>query len=458
MTRPLVSRVNPFGLAVVALTAAVLAAGFLRIGSRSIWLDESTSIWYALHTWRDLLDVFTLDPNMSAYYAVLWFWRHIFGDGVVAMRSLSVLFAAMTIPAVYAVGARLFGRPAGLIAALLVALNAFLLRYAQEVRSYALVTLLVTLSSWFLIAQLDGKRTRSAQVGYVVVSAAAIHAHFFAAYVLVAHAAYIALFARHKARSRVWLWQYAAIGALSLPIAVASVRASSAQIDWIPESDLADLRSAVTQLAGESSWLLLVFVVTAVLGLLLAFQSPALGARLAFPAVWFLVPVALSFSVSELKPMFLPKYLIACVPALGIFAGGVVVNVRPRLVGAAIVTALILLSIAPFRAWYDRPPIQDWSALTRYVLDGTDPGDALLIRDDLPFAYYANRSGSPQPLRIASTDLASASHSRVWLIADHPEDPPSSVRQALAAGGYKLARRKEFWKDMKAELFVREDN
>ena len=433
MTRSLVRRANPFGLALAALTAAVLAAGFLRIGYRSIWLDESTSIWYALHTWRDLLDVFTLDPNMSAYYAVLWFWRHIFGDGVVAMRSLSVLFAAMTIPAVYAVGARLFGRPAGLIAALLVALNAFLLRYAQEIRGYAFVTLLVTLSSWFLIAQLDGKRTRGAQVGYVVVSAAAIHAHFFAAYILVAHAAYIALFARHKARARAWLWQYAAIGVLCLPIAVASVRASSAQIDWIPDSDWSDLRSAVTQLAGEgrATWLFWPSWSPLFSGSCSAFSPPSSAPRLAFPAVWLLIPVALSFSVSELKPMFLPKYLIVCLPALGIFAGGVVVTVRPRLVGAALLTALILLSVAPIRAWYNRPPIQDWSALTRYVLDGADRGDALLIRDDLPFAYYANRSGSPQPARIATTDLASASHSRVWLIADHPQDPRRSSDKRL---------------------------
>ena len=253
------------------------------------------------------------------------------------MRSLSVLFAAMTIPAVYAVGARLFGRPAGLIAALLVALNAFLLRYAQEVRSYALVTLLVTLSSWFLIAQLDGKRTRSAQVGYVVVSAAAIHAHFFAAYVLVAHAAYIALFARHKARSRAWLWQYAAIGALCLPIAVASVRASSAQIDWIPESDL--VRSA---LCGDTARWREQLVASGLRGhrcsraLARAFSPPSSALGSPFRLCRFLVPVALSFSVSELKPMFLPKYLIVCLPALGIFAGGVVVTVRPRLVGAAL--------------------------------------------------------------------------------------------------------------------------
>lgn len=457
MTRSFTDRVSPFGVVVSALTVAVFAAGFLRLGDRSIWLDESTSIWYALHTWRDLLQVFRLDPNMSAYYAVLWFWRHVFGDGVVAMRSLSVLFAALTVPATYAVGSRLFGRPAGLVAALLVAFNAFFLRYAQEARGYALVALLVTLSSWLLIVQLDGDAGRRARIGYVVVSVLAIHTHFFAAYVLVAHVTYIALFARHKVAARTWLWQYAAIFALCLPIAYASVRLSSDPIGWIPESGWSDLHIAASQLAGESDWLLAMFAVTAALGAFLAVRSPALGARLAFPAAWFVIPIALSFLASELKPMFLPKYLIVALPALSVLTGAVVTNMRPRIVGVVLVAALIVLSAPRLRAWYDRPPLQDWKALTGYVLANSHPGDALLIRDNLPFAYYASGTGAPVPAQIAWSSLPSASNPRVWLVVDHPGDPPPSVRATLAAGGYKQRRRKEFWNDMTAELFARDE-
>ena len=90
---------------------------------------------------------------MSLYYLLLRIWLH-FGQSEFFIRSLSVVIAAATIPAIYWLARLLYDRRVALIAAALLTVNAYSVRYAQEARSYALFLLLATLSSGFLIALL----------------------------------------------------------------------------------------------------------------------------------------------------------------------------------------------------------------------------------------------------------------------------------------------------------------
>lgn len=73
------------------------------------------------------------------------------GDSEFALRAFSALASVLGIALTYALGARLFGRAAGLIAALLIALNSFSIFYAQETRMYALLALVGAASMWALV-------------------------------------------------------------------------------------------------------------------------------------------------------------------------------------------------------------------------------------------------------------------------------------------------------------------
>jgi mannosyltransferase len=445
--------------AVASLTVLVAGLGVLRLDRRSIWLDESTSIWYAQHTWRALLDVITsVDTNMGAYYGLLWLWRHAFGDSVFAMRSVSVLAAALTIPAIYATGNRLYGRLSGLIAATVLASNAFFLRYAQEARGYALAALLVTLSSYFFLGELERPRSRD-RIGYIACSVLAVYAHFFAAYVTLVQMGYLAACKRREALSRWWVSQYIAIALLILPVAYLSATLEGDPIAWIPSSGWPELRESVRQLAGNSDWRLGLFLALGLLAIPFAARSPRLAARLAFPAAWFLAPVLLSFTVSLAKPMFLPKYLIVCVPGLALFVGGVVASFRSRAISAVFLVVLVGLSIQPLLNWYDRPPLQNWHGLTSYVLAGARADDAIVLyRHSLPFEYYASHSGSPTPSRVGRDanwpSLADLPNRRLWVVLSQAPDASGQIRQAMNRGGYELRERQVFG-EMTVELFAR---
>src|SRR5439155_22385022 len=121
---------------------------------------------------------------MSLYYLFLRLWLHL-GSTPAFIRSLSVIFALATIPALYLLGRSLFDSRTGLIAATLLALNAYHIRYSQEACSYALTVLLCVLSSLFFVESLENP-SRRVHLGHILTSSLAVYAHFFAALLLLA--------------------------------------------------------------------------------------------------------------------------------------------------------------------------------------------------------------------------------------------------------------------------------
>lgn len=93
------------------------------IKSSSLTLDESYSHWFASLSYQKLwseVPVFSIHPTL--YYFLLKFWMSIFGDGVIALRSLSASFGIIAIPFVFIAGRNLFNgsnaNQVGLLAAL----------------------------------------------------------------------------------------------------------------------------------------------------------------------------------------------------------------------------------------------------------------------------------------------------------------------------------------------------
>ena len=85
--------------------------------------------------------------DSTLYYGLAWLWTRLFGTGEVGIRSLSALAGTATIVVVYLAGRELLSRRAGLIAAAIVAVSPAMIWFSQDARAYALVFLLVSLSS-----------------------------------------------------------------------------------------------------------------------------------------------------------------------------------------------------------------------------------------------------------------------------------------------------------------------
>lgn len=136
---------------VVAITVAAGLLRFYRIDEKSIWLDESFSLWIAGHSlwdgWRWLIEV---DQHPPLYYSLLHLWIRLFGSLEGPVRALSALASTLTIPVFYAACRRLLDRPTATLAVVILALSPFHVQFAQETRMYALLTLGVACVFYFL--------------------------------------------------------------------------------------------------------------------------------------------------------------------------------------------------------------------------------------------------------------------------------------------------------------------
>src|SRR6185437_2166956 len=113
-----------------------------RYISGQFWMDEAITTGISSHSLSAIPGILRHDGNPPLYYLLLHVWMSIFGSSEASTHSLSVVFGVLTVPAGMWAGWSLFGRRAGVMAAVLFAFSAFLTQYAQETRMYELMGLL----------------------------------------------------------------------------------------------------------------------------------------------------------------------------------------------------------------------------------------------------------------------------------------------------------------------------
>jgi mannosyltransferase len=443
---------------VVVAVLTLLTAGFgsLRLDYRAVHFDEAISMSRTHLSWSGLWNVVVHeDPNMSVYYALLKIWTGVFGDSLLAVRSLSVLAAALCVPVVYAISVRLFDVSAGLVAGLLLSTNVFFLRYAQEARAYALVALLAALSTYFFLAEL-GRRRRWSRAGYVISTALAFYVHFFIVWVVLVHGLTLALHERKRALERSWLVTYSAIGLLVAPMAYTALGLDGDPIGWLAEPGWGAVPATLAQLAGNSFVHVGALVGICFLALRRAARSRRLAFGLAFTATWAVLPLLVTFAVSQIKPILLAKYLIVSLPAMALLAAGAITSLRP--VGLAVGAACVLLALsaAELRTWYAFRGQEDWRSLAAFVAQRERPGDGAVYNADYARASVVDyaRGGMPASLPADTRLGSTANRTRVWLVLAHSQQVTNALRSALSSH-YCLQSRHDFDGDIAVELYVR---
>jgi mannosyltransferase len=130
-------------LGLVVLSAIIRS----RALSGEFWFNEALATGIASHSLSELPGVLRNSGSSPLYYLLLHFWIDGFGSGESATHELSLIFGLLTIPAGMWAGWSLFGRRAGIFAAVLFAFNSFLTKYAQETQPYELMVLLAVFAT-----------------------------------------------------------------------------------------------------------------------------------------------------------------------------------------------------------------------------------------------------------------------------------------------------------------------
>jgi uncharacterized membrane protein len=165
------------------LTAAALGLRLFRLDREPLWFDEA---YTALAVVKPVGEIFALlhgEGNAPLYYLVMHAWTAIFGDGPFALRLVSALFATAAIPVLYWIGARMFSRRAGLIAAGLAAVSPLHIHYAQEARMYGMMPLfavVVVCAFHRLFAAPSWQST----AGLALTAMAGLYLHYYVLFIL----------------------------------------------------------------------------------------------------------------------------------------------------------------------------------------------------------------------------------------------------------------------------------
>ena len=421
--RGLLQSIDP---AIAAVTILGFALASYRLGTKSMWLDEATS---ANHARLGLAGLWTVvsssDPNMGLYYLLLHWWVRVFGYSEAAVRSMTVVLAGWSVPVMAMLGKRLFGRATGLLAGLLLAISPFFVQYEQTARSYALVVLLLLLSSYFFVAELE-QPARATRVAYVLSSTLAVYAHYFAAYVLLVQLLTLLAVKRRGALTRGWLTAAAAVAMLCAPEVVFALRAGSGNVSWLHAPTVGKLVYLPSELAGGIA-LAVVLIVLVCYGFTRA-AADRQEWQAGFLAAWLVIPVILDFAVSKVaQPLFLDYYMIIVVPPFLLLAAAGVAKLPQRAAQATAVGLLIALSAVGIRKWYTAPGQENYRGAARYILNNERPGDGVIYYPaggagskgvSSGFAYYDALDAKYGPTRVQFQlgQAPLAQPPRIWLV------------------------------------------
>ena len=455
----------------ITVLAAVLR--LLYLGQRSFWLDEIVSVSIARLDpagFRNI--VLSWELNEGLYYTLLRGWMHL-GQGEFFVRLLSVLPSVAAVPFVYLLGRRLFSQKAGLIAALLLAVNAFDVRYAQEARGYSLFSFLVVLACWFFVRCVDAPEKKGNWAGLVIALVLGIYAHFFAGFILPVF--WLAAVMHKKPFSwRKLLVSSAVIVFLTVPALLFVATKNRGQVGWVQPTTWRDLYNLAILLSGRGGLpLLLLCAVGLALALAKMFRrAPGTGKQevwgYALVWMWLVLPVAITVAISALKPMLVSRYLLFCVPAFMLLVGAGLSLIRPRWLVGAMLVAIVALSLRGvadyYRTGFD-PPEQDWRGAVHYLLAEAQPGDAVLFYHPLArlsYEYYRQRwLQFPAPtvvfppradarlLKGTQPDFAllpelPARYPRLWVVQNWGPDAFTRRMQAAFAGRYAKTTERDF--------------
>ncbi len=435
-----IRRASAFGFRLWLIIAIALATvlRFIRLGTKSFWLDEAASATLARLDWRFFWIAIThRQANMVLYYLLLRGWIRL-GSSEFAIRSLSVVAGVVAIPAIYLLGTRLFGPKAGRVAALLLSVHAFHIRYSQEARAYSLFMLLAILSSLLFLCSLD-RPTRSNWAAYVLSSTLIVYTQVFGSLMLLAE--WVSLFFRRgEIAWKQFFLSVAIICLLISPLAYCLMFSSDrTQLSWLTTPTLQDWYRFALDMTGNGGVLLLaVYGVLALIGAGAGLRSSTASAdswKYWFLSTWLILPVVFVLVVSVRWLVFEPRFLIFCLPPLVLLASDALSRARSSVVFAAALMVLLGLSLngtySYFRGRADAGHTDDWRGATRYVLSQARASDAVLFsysEERLAFDEYRRQfhlADAPIHEFPEQTDLE--------LLTTRPSRPNSELLNQIVA-------------------------
>lgn len=445
---------------VLALAAVVLLGFSLRvyeIEGQSLWYDEAVTAQVVQQGVGELARWTADDIQPPLYYTAVAGWTQAAGLSEAALRLPSAFFGVLMIALAFALGKRLFGPAAGLLAALLAAVQPLWVYYSQEARMYTLLTTLGMLAGYALLrilaaAPVQNGYPKTRLLWWTAFAAAAIallYTHYFATFLLLAFGIYfLVVVLVHRGPQTARLLAEGVVVTLVVALAY---------LPWLPNAlrrfgvdssywqGTLKLNEALRHIAisfttGETvlegqaiplAWIVGVIAVACLAALLVtAFRDQRLevgGQRsearvrrssVLFVLLYLLVPIIAILALSYRTPKFNPRYLMLASPGLVLLlAGGLALPFsRPRttlgatllrLAAGAGILVMLLISAFVLRNWYSDPTFtkDDWRGAAAFVRSQIQPDEAVVLVSGHATPAWRYYAPDLEPVRLPELEI-----------------------------------------------------
>lgn len=374
-------------LVLAACSAFVLAWFVLFQATASFGMDESITMTQLDRDFRGMLGSVKRDTGPPGWFFGMWLWRHVGAPAEWSMRLPSILAAAAVPFPLFLAFRRLVSDRTALLAVAMTAVGPFFVRYAPEMRFYAVLQLLVALSTLAMLRLeevLDAPREDRRWIGrglwWAALGVLVLYAHTLAAYYLWAQGLY--LLARRGTRGMGrWMPFLALAGLLFAPwVPFAASQGAMPQLAWIADRIrghiglpvvaqlVVEFVSGMSDPAGDFAKHAppaFVFAPLAVVGMV-GFARRDNRAFLALAML--LLPVALLLAASYVRPYFVTRYLIPSLPFFFLAVAAGIERIPARALRATV--AALCLATLLAATWRNRHswPTDDWRTAARAMI------------------------------------------------------------------------------------------
>jgi len=448
---------NNFQLLLIFLLGLFLRICYL--GAESMWLDEIFSVEMSHLNPINIVKENMLqgDSNPPLYYVLLHYWVIMFGDSEFASRMLSVIPGSLSVLLIYKFGRELFNKNAGLIAALIMAVSVFQIKYSQEARTYSLIVFLTLFSNYLFLRLLSGYRYKYV-LGYVFITAALIYAHYYWVFYVMAQNVYVFTKLILNPRGewpgfKRWIAVQFILVVVWLPEFILLKGADAMHEGfWRARPDIHTVIDTILQFSGSLQLLILFFVLSAftVVSAVganfksgpketvnragsLPQDSPFSNTidRVYFLIVLLFTPIIFAFIISRVfNPIYGDRYLIGASPALYVLIAAGIDNLGFKKLQVFAVILIVCLSLLGIYRYYLSADKHQWREAVYYIEENASPGDLIMVSPDFELRsleYYLKRNdlGAVELSRQSNLDFG-LKNGKAWVVCpDHSgQDAP----------------------------------
>lgn len=364
-------------LAPVLTGLAALTLTLPTLGRKSLVFAEARTAEIAHGSWSELR---RLVRGGEAPYAVndliVWTWSQAVDGADWALRVPSAAAGAIAVGLTCAVGMRLLGRVAGVVAAGALGTALAWITWSQSAQSTTLAVALALGATLVFLSAVEHPRTLTWSA-WAILAVGAVALDVLTGAIVVAHVASYAT-ARRGPGERSALVAGAAVMLVATTAAILVVVEADLLSDpsGVPTGDLA---RAPWELVGRNPVVLVLAGAGLARLVLRGVADREWQPTTVLLGAWVAVALVAGLAVAGARPALDASHLAVAAPAIAILVAAAVVA-EPRGIAVALVALLGLTAGIRYADWVDGPSVEGWREVAATIVRERDPAEAVVVR------------------------------------------------------------------------------